>query len=204
MSFPGLNARALVVALVLATGSPVVSYAKPMPDGAPPENGGKSGDKKDAKAAAGAPESPYTDWAKVTKDATKKEGMFTAWTKRENLYWEIKKNQLNMPFLLNASYAKGIGLVGQLGGLPITDGLMQFERQGDHVFLTVPQSRIVSKGKDASYQRAVDLTFGNSVLQSFKIESEKDSTILIDMAPLFASDALDLSTRLKGATTKSF
>jgi hypothetical protein len=141
---------------------------------------------------------------KVTKDATRKEGMFNSWTKRENLYWEIRKDQLNKPFLLNASYARGIGLVGQLGGLPITDGLMQFERQGDHVFLTMPQSRIVSNGVDSSYKRAVDLTFGNSVLQSFKIESEKDSTVLVDMAPLFASDALDLTTRLKGATSKSF
>jgi hypothetical protein len=68
----------------------------------------------------------------------------------------------------------------------------------------VPQSRIVSNGSDSSYKRAVAMTFGNSVLQSLKIESEKDSTVLVDMAPLFVSDALDLTTRLKGATTKSF
>jgi len=203
---PGIPARALVVALALATvaGPPAFAKSKPMPDGAPPGNAAKEGDKKDAKSSASPGESPFTDWSKVTKDATKKEGMFNAWTKRENVYWEIRKDQLQKPFLLNASYARGIGLVGQLGGLPITDGLVQFERQGDHIFLTVPQSRIVSNGSDSSYKRAVELTFGNSVLQSLKIESEKDSTVLVDMAPLFVSDALDLTTRLRGATSKSF
>ena len=205
MSLPGNSARALVLALALVTaaGSPAFAKSRPMPDGAPPGGNAKGDDKKDSKSA-GTPESPFTDWSKLTKDATHKDGMFGSWTKRENVYWEIKKDQLNVPFLLNASYAKGIGLVGQLGGLPITDGLMQFERQGDRIFLTIPQSRIISNGSDASYKRAVDLTFGNSVLQAFKIESEKDSTVLIDMAPFFASDALDLTTRMKGATTKSF
>src|SRR5207342_369652 len=118
-SLPAFSARALVVALALATalGPPAFAKSKPMPDGAPPGNAAKEGDKdkKDAKPAASG-ESPFADWSKVTKDATKKEGMFNAWTKRENLYWEIRKDQLNVPFLLNASYAKGIGLVGQLGG----------------------------------------------------------------------------------------
>ena len=208
MSLPAFRARAICTALaiLICTGTaPAFAKGKPMPDGAPPGKYGApaASDSKDAKPA-GAPESPFTDWSKVTKDATRKEGMFNAWTKRENIYWEIRKNQLGVPFLLNASYAKGIGLVGQLGGLPIADGLMQFERQGDHIFLTVPQSRIISNGADSSYQRAVNLTFGNSVLQSFKIESEKDSTVLIDMAPFFVSDALDLTTRLRGSTNKSF
>ena len=187
-SLPGISARAFVVALALATvaGPPAFAKSKPMPDGAPPGNAAKEGDKKDAKASSSG-ESPFTDWSKVTKDATKKEGMFNAWTKRENVYWEIRKDQLNKPFLLNASYARGIGQVGQLGGLPIIDGLVQFERHGDRIFMTVPQTRIISNGSDSSYKRAVDLTFGNSVLQSLKIESEKDSTVLVDMAPLLTA-----------------
>ncbi len=209
MSLPAFVARALGIALVVAASvGPSPAFAKsnkPMPDGAPPGNNGptKSDDKKDAKSG-GTPESPFTDWSKLTKDATRKEGMFNSWTKRENVYWEIPKNQLGVPFLLNASYAKGIGLAGQLGGLPVTDGLMRFERQGDHIFLTVPQSRIISNGPDSSYKRAVALTFGNSVLQSFKIESEKDSTVLIDMAPFFVSDALDISTRMRAISIKGF
>ena len=55
--------------------------------------------------------------------------------------------------------------------------MLEFERQGDRIFLTVPNTRIISNGADSSYRRAVDLSFGNSVLQSFKIESENDSTV---------------------------
>jgi len=204
---PIARAFAIALAIVVSAGvSPALAKPKPMPDGAPPGSSGtsKSDDnKKDAKGG-GAPESPFTEWSKLTKDATRKEGMFGAWTKRESIYWEIKQDQLGMPFLMNASYARGIGLSGQLGGLPISDGLMQFERRGDHIFLTIPQSRIISNGADSSYKRAVDLTFGNSVLQAFKIESEKDSTVLIDMAPFFVSDALDLTTRMKAVSSKGF
>ncbi len=193
-------------ALLTACGSPAAAKPKPFPDGAPPSStSGSKDDKKDkdAKASASA-ESPFTEWSKVTKDATRKEGLFSAWTKRESVYWEIRDNQLAKPFLLNAHFARGIGLAFQLGGLPIADGLAQFERHGDRIFLVMPNVRITANASDSAYRRAVDLSFGGSVLQSFKIESEKDSTVLVDMAPLFVSDALDLSTRMKNSTQKVF
>ncbi|MGH7725395.1 MAG: zinc-dependent metalloprotease [Candidatus Eiseniibacteriota bacterium] len=194
-----------LAALAIGCGAPALAWSKPFPDGAPPSASGSKGDKKDKDAKAGAPgESPFTEWSKVTKDATRKEGFFSAWTKRENIYWEIRQNQLEKPFLLNAHFARGIGLAFQLGGLPIADGLAQFERYGDRIFLVMPNVRITANSADSAYRRAVDLSIGGSVVQSFKIESEKDSTVLIDMAPLFASDILDLSTRFKNSTTKSF
>src|SRR5262245_64020718 len=118
--------------LIVAGATPAFADQRPFPDGAPPSSGAKSSDKKDAKPAS---ESPFTDWSKVTKDATKKDGLFTSWTKRENVYWEIKKDQLGKPFLMNASFSKGIGTAYTLGGLPIADGLVQFEREGDRIFM---------------------------------------------------------------------
>ena len=210
MSLPRLVAHTaaafLALTLVSAAGAPAFAKSKPLPDGAPPGNQNKSSDSsKDSKDAKGAPGEPaFAEWSKVTKDAVRKDGLFATWTKRENIYWEIRKDQLKKPFLMNAHFARGIGLSGQLGGLPIADGMAQFERVGDRIFLMIPQNRIVAGGPDSSYRRAVDLSFGNSVEQAFKIESEKDSTVLIDMAPFFVSDALDLTTRMKGATTKTF
>ena len=188
--------------LVVAGATPAFADQRPCPDGAPPSSGTKSsGDKKDAKPSS---ESAFADWSKVTKDATRKDGLFPAWTKRENVYWEIKKDQLGKPFLLNAHFAKGIGTAYTLGGLPIADGLVQFEREGDRIFLMAPTVRIFSGSPDSAYQRAVDLSFGSAAMQVFKIESEKDSTVLIDMANLFVSDVLDLSTRMKNSTQKGF
>ncbi len=205
MSLRSPLARAAVagVLVTLATtlAQPAFAAQKPFPDGAPPANK-SGGDKKDAKAAA--PETGFAEWSKVTKDATRKDGMFPAWTKRENVYWEIAKNQLGKPFLLNAHFARGIGTNYMLGGLPIADGMVQFERHGDRIFLMAPTVRIFSSSADSAYKRAVDLSFGSAPMQSFKIESEKDSVVLIDMAALFASDALDLSTRLKNTTQKGF
>jgi len=206
MSLRSLSARAAstcaLAALVASLASPAFADQKPFPDGAPPSSK-SSGDKKDAKPAASS-DSPFGEWNKVTKDATRKDGMFPAWTKRENVYWEIRKDRLEKPFLLNAHFARGIGTAYTLGGLPIADGLVQFERHGDRIFLMAPTIRIFSGSADTSYRRAVDLSFGEAPLQTFKIESEKDSTVLIDMAPMFASDFLDLTSRLRATTNKSF
>jgi len=205
MSLRPLFARAAstcaLAAFVSAFALPAFAEQKPFPDGAPPA-AKSSGDKKDAKPAT--PESGFTDWSKLTKDATRKDGMFPAWTKRENIYWEIKQDRLGKPFLMNAHFARGIGTAYTLGGLPIVDGMMQFERNGDRIFLVAPTTSIVASSGDSAYKRAVDLSFGSSPLAVFKIESEKDSTVLIDVAPLFTSDALDLTTRLRGATNKGF
>jgi hypothetical protein len=201
------HARAAVTCafalLVTAFASPALADQKPFPDGAPP-GGAKSSDKDKKDGKAGTPESPFTEWSKVTKDATRKDGMFPAWTKRENVYWEIRKNQLGKPFLMNAHFARGIGTAYTLGGLPIADGLVQFERHGDRIFLMAPTVRIFSGSADSAYQRAVDLSFGEAPMQAFKIESEKDSVVLVDMATMFTSDVLDLSTRMKNTTNKGF
>lgn len=205
MSLRSPVARAAVacaLAALVATGAPPSQAdQKPFPDGAPPR-ARSGGDKKDAKTPLA--DNGFAEWSKVTKDATRKDGMFAAWTKHENVYWEIKPGQLGKSFLMNASFARGIGTSYMLGGLPIADGLVQFERHGDRIFLMAPTVRIISSSPDSAYQRAVDLSFGSAPMQSFKIESEKDSVVLIDMAPLFASDALDLSSRLKNTTQKSF
>jgi hypothetical protein len=200
------TAASRVAALLAATlalsasGVPAFAKQKPFPDGQPPAPA-PAADAKDAKAASG---SSSGDWSKVTKDATKKEGFFTTWTKKENFYWEVKPNQLKKPFLLNAHFSKGIGTAFQLGGLPIADGMVHFERQGERLFLVLPNVRITATGPDSAYRYAVENSFGGSVVQSFKIEAEKDSTMLVDMTPFFVSDGLDLSTRLRAGTTKTF
>jgi len=197
-------AGALALLLLAAPLGAGTASAAPYPDGAPPSAKSVQKDKAAKGATPGSNDSPFTEWSKITKDAVHKDGFFGQWVKHENIYWEIKKDQLKKPFLFNASFARGIGLGNELGGLPIADGMMQFERLGDHIFLVVPQTHIVSTGADSSYSRAVNLSFGNSVLQSFKIESEKDSTVLVDMAPFFVSDALDITQRIKNDTNKSF
>ena len=62
---------------------------------------------------------PYQDWKKVTKDSEMKKGFFTLYSKRENLYLEIRPDQLDKPVLGIFSLAQGIGQSGVIGGLPV-------------------------------------------------------------------------------------
>ena len=98
------------------------------PSGKPDKKNAKSGG-KDAKAAeAASPDKPYGDWKKLTKDAAVKKGYFTLYWKRENLYMEIQPAQFNQPVLGIFSFARGIGSNEILGGLPLNDRLMVFQR----------------------------------------------------------------------------
>ena len=157
--------------------------------------------KPDAAAAKPAePDKPYGDWKKVTKDAQLKKGFFNLYAKRENLYLEIQPNQMGMEFLGIWQIARGIGRDFLLGGLSIfNDRLLTFERSGDHVLLIDHNTRFTAP-KGSAIEKAKDLSLGNSVLASLKIESINDEThaILVDVAPLLVSDIGDLAEFIKG------
>jgi hypothetical protein len=186
-----LGALALLVALGAA---PALAADSP--------KGGKPGTAGAALAAAAAdkPEKPFAEWKKITKDAEAKKGFFTLWKKRDNVYLELRPDQMDMPFLYVVSFARGIGSNFLLGGLPLDDRLLQFERAGDRVLLYEVNTRFTSP-KDLPIDRARELSIANSVLASFKVESEQDSTknVLIDAGAFFVSDATDLGERMRAS-----
>ena len=73
---------------------------------APPK--GKPGD-----ASAANPDKPFAEWKKTTKDAELKKGFFNLYKKRDILYLELTKEQLNQPFLYVVSTSRGIGSSGR-------------------------------------------------------------------------------------------
>ena len=148
-----------------------------------------------AETPPAAPDKPYTDWKKVTKDAEVKKGFFTLYLKRENLYLELRPDQLDQPVLGIWSIARGIGRDFVLGGLSIfNDRLLEFHRSGDHVLVVDKNTRFVAPAGSA-IEKAKDLSFGNSVIASLKVESVNDSTkaVLVDLAPMLVSDIGDLA-----------
>jgi len=166
--------------------------------GAGPAAAAKSKGKDAAPAAPAAPEKPFTDWKKATKDAESRPGLFTIWKKRDNVYLEIAPDQMGKPFLYVVSISRGIGSNFVLGGLPLDDRMLQFERVGDRVLLYDVNTRFTTP-KGSPIDQARELSIPNSVLASFKIESEHDSTkhVLVDAGSLFLSDATDLTERMK-------
>src|SRR5262249_40224927 len=130
MRFPVLH-RLLVVLALVAIASPAAAK-KPKND---PKATGGSAPGSAAPGGAGAGDKPFAEWSKLTKDADRVPGFFTLWKKRDNLYLELAKEQLDQPFLYIVSMSKGIGSNFVLGGLPLDDRVLQFERHGDRVML---------------------------------------------------------------------
>jgi uncharacterized protein DUF4953/uncharacterized protein DUF5117 len=153
-----------------------------------------------AKAGAGEKDKPYAEWKKVTKDAEVKRGFFTLYRKRENLYLELRPEQLGQPVLGIFSVARGIGQNFVLGGLPLNDRLLEFQRSGDRVLVLERNVRFIAPAGSA-IEKAKDLSHGNSVVAALKIESVHDSSkaLLVDLAPLLVSDVTDLSEWMRWA-----
>ena len=143
---------------------------------------------------------PYQDWKKVTKDAEVKRGFLTLYSKRENLYLELKPDQLDKPVLGIFSLARGIGQNGVIGGLPVNDRLIEFHRSGDHVLVMEQNTRFTAPD-GSPVAKARDLSMGGSVLASLKIESVQDSTkaVLVDLAPFLISDLPDIGEWMRGS-----
>ena len=143
----------LVPALVALVGALFVHDASAKPKepkkGAAPEA-----------AAADKGDKPYGEWKKVTKDTEVMRGFLTLYKKRENLYLEIPQDQFNKPILGIFSLARGIGSHFLLGGLPLNDHVLQFERNGDYVMVLEENMRFVAP-KGSPFESARELSHGN-------------------------------------------
>jgi len=197
MRFPVL--RRLAVLLMLAAFTATASAAdKPKDKGKDKGKGGAPPAGAAGAAGASDKDKPFTEWSKLTKDAEQKKGFFTYWKKRDNLYLELSKDQLNQPFLYVVSFSRGIGSNFVLGGLPLDDRMLQFERHGDRIAL-VHVNTWLTAPKDQPIGKARELSTPQSIVQLFKIESEQDSSknVLIDLGSMLLSDVTDLGEGLK-------
>ena len=140
----------------------------------------------------------YKEWSDVVKDARIQKGVLTLYIDREDVYCEIRKDQLDTPMLAVLSLSKGIGTRRILGGLPIDDIMFDFHRTEDHIQMRRLNTRFRAAG-DSALAKAIDLTFGNSILFSLNIESEQDSTgaVLVKMNDIFLSDLPDLEYTMR-------
>jgi hypothetical protein len=164
--------------------------AAPMADAAP------AGGAKGGKPAAGeGDKGPFKPWATVTKDTKKKEGFFTVYEGPDKILFEVKKEQLDQDFLGVFSMAQGMGAYFILGGLPVNDRLLAFQRNGNNLLL-LDKNQLFTAPKGSAYEKAMELSLGHSVLASLKIESERDSgkAMLVDMTEVFVSDLTDISS----------
>jgi len=197
----------MMLALVLVTG---LAAAAPAPDtvddATAVDNWGDEETKKarvnhgyrpNQRKGSTAPSKPkdkpkYKPWGEVTKEAELHEGLFDVYTKREDVMFVIKEDQLDKPYVCFMSLSKGIGARFVLGGLPIAPSIMfDFHRVEDHVQMRMLNTRFRATD-DEALKNAIDLSYGNSILFNLPIASEKDGKLIIKTNSVFVSDIGDM------------
>lgn len=155
-------------------------------------------------AAPKPPEKPkYKKWKEVLEDATPQDGLFKIWTKRGDLYFELADSLLDVPYLGVLSLSKGMGGARILGGLPISHMVFDIHRVEDNVQVRRLNTRFRAEG-DPELEKAIELSYGHSILVQLPIESEdeKEKKILVKMNDLFLSDVSDLGEILQAVLSK--
>lgn len=183
--------------LLVAVGGLITSIAPAQSpdDDAPPAKPVKAA--KDAKPMLDieehdSPETKYPDFNKLVKGAKVYDGLFTLHLKDDNLWAELRPDQLDKPYLLPIAVAKGAGM----GGSTLNFGeewVVLFKRVGEKIFLVRRNVRFTaSAGSPAA--RAVETTYSDSVLLALPIKTMNPmkGTVVIDFNSIFFGDFAEL------------
>lgn len=111
-------------------------------------------------------------FTELIKDAEHLEGFFDLYRTDEKLYMAVTEDDLNKEFLMNFELAQGIGSSGLYGGsmLSVFEGLLvKLEKREGKIFLVqIPHRYKAEEGTPEA--RAVELTYGNSVLKQPRLK----------------------------------
>jgi hypothetical protein len=144
-----------------------VSIAQQADPATPPgDSKGSAGSRGPSMSATLGGPKKFGDYAELTKDSTKYDGLFTLHKKDDNLYAEIKPNQFNQPFLAPITIAKGLAQAGT----PITsddEWVLIFKRVGDRIQLI--RRNIHFKTSSKELEKAVEQNYTDSIIQSLPI-----------------------------------
>ena len=140
-------------------------------------------------------------FAEVTAGATKREGFFDTYEKDGALYLAVPRDRLGREFLAVAEIAQGVGSNSLFGGTMLNRAVsvIALEKRGDKLFLVERPTQFTAPAGSA-VERAVELTFGSSVLEAAKIETVRpDSAYVINIHDWFVSDISDVGSIVRFA-----
>jgi hypothetical protein len=133
----------------------------------------------------------------VTKDFEKLEGLFTLYRKKEagkdTIYMEIRREQLETLYFLQATVSEGLPTFFLAAGTPINDILFKLVQRDEQILLVVPNFRFQAN-PNTPIARSVQRSFADAFLEAFKIEAKSDEgkRLLIDVSNLFRSDLIQI------------
>jgi len=142
-----------------------------------------------------------SDWDRLTENAAFREGYFDSYQTDTRLLFVVPETRLGERFLLSFEASQGPGAGGIYGGtmLDMEARIVSFEKRAGRMFL-IQHQNLYTADADSPTQRAIELTFGESVLATARIETTRDSVDhLVDVHDWFLSDISEVSERLRGA-----
>ncbi|GIV36472.1 MAG: glutaminyl-tRNA synthetase [Cyclobacteriaceae bacterium] len=128
----------------------------------------------------------------ITEKAITDDGLFKVHKVEDKFFYEIPHNQFNKEMLLVTRIAKTMDRIGY-GGEQINEQVLRWQLRDKKVLL-----RVVSYNNVASDSLPIALSVRNSnfepIIQIFDIKAfGKDSSVVIDVTPLFTKDVPALS-----------
>jgi len=138
------------------------------------------------------PPSKFREFADVTRDTIKYDGLFTLYRTNEVLYGEIKPMVLNQPIIAPMAIARGVASAGT----PLNFGdewILVFRRVDDKI--QVLRRNIHYRATPGSpLEKAVQQNYTDSVLMALPIITINPMTqgALVDFSQIFFSDFADL------------
>jgi len=136
------------------------------------------------------------------EDAEKIEGYFDFYRSDGKLLMAVKKDMIDNDFLLNYQIARGIGSSGLYGGtmLNIFEAEVVALRKKDNKLFLVNIPHRYRAEEGTPQERALELTYGESVLETANIEAmSSDSTVLVNVHDWFVGDLSNISQRVQRA-----
>ncbi|WP_373650934.1 zinc-dependent metalloprotease [Schlesneria sp. DSM 10557] len=126
-------------------------------------------------------------------------GLWTVYTKDQQILVDLKQAQLNQDYLMLSSIARGVSQGMVLGGMTWGDDVLwSFRKVGDKIH--VLRRNVKFKAKAGSPEAtAVKLAYSDSVLYALPILTDTPGGHLVDMTRIFLSDD-EMVGRMLGAS----
>ncbi|MGH8000404.1 MAG: DUF5117 domain-containing protein, partial [Brasilonema sp.] len=142
----------------------------------------------------------FRRYREIIRGADKLEGLFTLYRSKDSdeIYWEIKPEQLNKNYLGIVTLESGVGESGLYSGLPLQDFLFYFQRVNNNVYFVIRNVKFRTEPGQAE-ERSLARSFSDSVLYAVNIVciDPYSKNILIDINDLLMQDFPGLTSLLK-------
>ena len=154
-----------------------------------------------AAAAAAAVAGQQKPFAEVVKDAKEQPGFFNLYSKDEKVWLEIKPEQFDQPFFLQANRTHGIGDRDPFRSPMLRSYIVEFHRLGNLVQLIAKNSQFFAAA-GTPLSRAVRESTSDSLLSAVSVASQphpERKSVLIDANSLLLAEIPGGSTALEAA-----